>query len=86
MAKKKEKLFDEAVKEQKRVIGDVTIRELYLIGLALYWAEGGKTLYSRLTFSNADPRMIRFYLVWLRKAIGFPDENINITVLGSNIL
>ncbi|MFH2019273.1 MAG: helix-turn-helix domain-containing protein [bacterium] len=78
MAKKKQLLFDEAVRNQEMMIGDLTLKELYLIGLALYWAEGGKTIYSELSISNTDPRMIRFCLEWLRRAIHYPNENIRI--------
>jgi hypothetical protein len=46
-------------------------RELWLIGAALYWAEGSKEkLYGqncRLQFNNTDPDMIRFFLFWLQK-------------------
>lgn len=78
MAKKKEKLFDEAVTEQEKIIGKITEKELYLCGLALYWGEGGKTQYSNLTFANTDPRMIRFFLAWLRLAIHYPDDHVKI--------
>lgn len=78
MAKKKQKLFDEAVVEQERIIGKLTEKELYLCGLALYWGEGGKTQYSSLTFANTDPRMIKFFLFWLKRAIHYPDDHIRI--------
>lgn len=78
MAKKKQALFDLAVQKQKLFIGNLTEKELYLTGLALYWGEGGKTQYSSLTFANTDPRMIRFFLAWLRQAIHYPSEHIKI--------
>ncbi|MFZ2199208.1 MAG: hypothetical protein WAV40_00225 [Microgenomates group bacterium] len=78
MARKKQKLFDLAVSEQEKVINELTEKELYLCGLALYWGEGGKTQYSNLTFANTDPRMIRFFLEWLRRAIRYPDDHIKI--------
>lgn len=78
MAKKKQKLFDEAVKDQELIIGNLTEKELYLCGLALYWGEGGKTQYANLTFANTDPRMIKFFLLWLRQAIHYPDDHIKI--------
>jgi len=76
MAKKKQELFDNAVRDQEITIGELTEKELYLCGLALYWGEGGKTLYSNLTFANTDPRMIKFFLIWLRQAIHYPDDHI----------
>lgn len=44
-------------------------RELFLVGVGLYWAEGSKSkTYSRrerVTFVNSDPDMIHVYLAWL---------------------
>ena len=78
MAKKKQKLFDDAVGDQERIIGELTEKELYLCGLALYWGEGGKTQYSSLTFANTDPRMIKFILAWFRLSIHYPEDHIKI--------
>jgi transcriptional regulator with XRE-family HTH domain len=50
-------------------IGKLTDRELFLIGVGLYWAEGTKDKpYKRresLLFINSDPDVIRLYLRWL---------------------
>ncbi|MFC6067863.1 hypothetical protein [Streptomyces ochraceiscleroticus] len=50
-------------------IGAVTDRELFLIGVGLYWSEGTKSKpharRERVTFINSDPQMIRVYLAWL---------------------
>jgi len=39
-------------------------RELFVAGVALYWAEGFKKD-SRIGFANTDPEMIRFFIRWL---------------------
>lgn len=80
MARKKQDLFNAAIRVQQNIIGDLTEKELYLCGLALYWGEGGKTQYSSLSFANTDPRMIKFFLFWLRRAIYYPDDHIRIKV------
>ncbi|OIJ62982.1 hypothetical protein [Streptomyces mangrovisoli] len=45
-------------------------RELFLLGVGLYWAEGAKSKsYSRrerVTFVNSDPDMVTVFLAWLR--------------------
>lgn len=50
-------------------IGTLSDRELFLIGVGLYWAEGSKSKpYRRdesVVFVNSDPNMIRLYLAWL---------------------
>lgn len=50
-------------------IGNLSPRELFLVGVGLYWAEGSKDKpYARrenVTFVNSDPGMIRVFLAWL---------------------
>lgn len=50
-------------------IGRMSERELFLTGVALYWAEGSKDKpYARrenVTFVNSDPGMIKVFLAWL---------------------
>ncbi|MER6351385.1 hypothetical protein ABT186_05940 [Streptomyces sp. NPDC001634] len=50
-------------------VGPLTDRELFLVGVGLYWAEGSKSKpyrrQERVTFVNSDPRMISVYLAWL---------------------
>lgn len=53
----------------KQSIGDLSARELFLVGVGLYWAEGSKDKpYDRrenVTFVNSDPGVIKVYLAWL---------------------
>ncbi|MEU0676205.1 hypothetical protein ABZ330_25570 [Streptomyces sp. NPDC006172] len=53
----------------RQAIGDLSDREVFLAGVALYWAEGAKDKsYSRrerLHFINSDPNVISFFLRWL---------------------
>jgi hypothetical protein len=50
-------------------VGTLSDRELLLLGVGLYWAEGTKSKPYRpsekVIFVNSDPRMIRVYLGWL---------------------
>jgi len=50
-------------------IGDISRRELILIGTALYWAEGSKqkthSVSERVIFSNSDVEMVKVFLAWL---------------------
>ncbi|MFD5347796.1 hypothetical protein ACFWJY_29610 [Streptomyces anulatus] len=51
-------------------IGTMTDRELFLLGVGLYWAEGSKSkpyrTQERVTFVNSDPDMIEVFLARLR--------------------
>ena len=53
----------------KNEIGKLSYRERWLIGIALYWAEGTKEKDKSMgiKFSNSDPRMIKLFLKWLHK-------------------
>nr|WP_236057356.1 hypothetical protein [Streptomyces sabulosicollis] len=52
-----------------REIGAMTDRELFLVGVGLYWSEGSKSKphnpAERAIFINSDPDMIQLYLAWL---------------------
>lgn len=58
-------IFQEVAKDIK----SLSERELFLIGVALYWAEGHKEKENRpgsgVQFSNSDFKMIRLFLNWL---------------------
>jgi len=57
-------------------IKPLTDNELFLTGLALYWAEGFKSVKeSRLGFCNSDPRMIKFMLRWFQKGLKISKQN-----------
>jgi len=67
-------------KEAKKQIGKLSERELWLIGIALYWGEGSKEKDYRpgsgLQFSNSDPYMIKLFICWLLRVIKIPKEKI----------
>lgn len=70
-------LSDALLQEGRKEIGALNARELFLIGAALYWAEGFKTLHERrLGFCNSDPTMIKFYLNWLEKTLGVKKKDV----------
>jgi hypothetical protein len=49
-------------------IDPLTSRELFLIGVGLYWSEGAKAKpgsHRRVIFVNSDPNMIKVFLAWL---------------------
>lgn len=60
-------------------VGVITERELWLIGTALYWAEGSKqnaaSISAGIQFGNSDVRMIRVFLRWLA-SLKIPEADI----------
>lgn len=62
------------IEKAKSEIGSISKRELWLMGVMLYWAEGSKEkMYgasARTQFTNMDPFMIGFFLFWLENICG----------------
>lgn len=76
------------IKKQTRLIKDaqdeiksISHRELWLIGIALYWAEGSKEKEynsgTRVSFSNSDPKMLALFIRWLKECVKVPDNYIS---------
>lgn len=53
-------------------------RELYLLGLFLYWGEGLKASSAMVSFSNSDSRVLRFAVYWLIKILKIPKKKIRV--------
>ncbi len=49
-------------------------RELWLIGIALYWGEGGKTKTGMARISNSDPLVITFMMRFFREICKVPES------------
>ena len=64
-------------------IGDLTDRELFLLGVVAYWCEGSKakpwSVSQRVTFINSDPGLVRLFLAWLR-AIGISASDLSFRI------
>lgn len=62
----------------RATVGELSGRELWLLGVALYWAEGAKDRGPHsshsVDFSNTDPTMIRLFLRWLEDCCNVPSS------------
>ncbi|OGZ33862.1 MAG: hypothetical protein A2174_01805 [Candidatus Portnoybacteria bacterium RBG_13_41_18] len=67
---KRQLIIDDAQKRIKKL----SEKELWLIGTMLYWAEGGKTERGLVRFSNGDPEMIKFMMVFFRNICKVPEK------------
>lgn len=62
----------------KRELQKLSTREIFIAGVALYWAEGFKhTAESRIGFCNSDPQMIKFMMLFLKRCMGVESEDIS---------
>ncbi|MFJ3790322.1 hypothetical protein [Kitasatospora sp. NPDC090091] len=77
LRKKREEERQAVKAKSKAEIGPMSDRDVFLVGVALYWAEGAKDKQyarrERVRFINSDPQVIRLYLAWLR-LLGVPPE------------
>lgn len=68
--------LEEHVVKGRDHVGSLSARELWLIGVALYWAEGSKQKETDpshgVMFGNSDVEMIRVFILWLR-LMGIPE-------------
>ena len=55
-------------------IGELTKRELILIGAALYWAEGNRKDRWRIRFSNSDPAIIALIMRFFREVCNVKED------------
>ncbi|WP_301129774.1 hypothetical protein [Streptomyces cacaoi] len=80
----RDRLREETRQRAREEIGPLTDRELFLVGVGLYWAEGSKSKpYRReenVVFVNSDPDMIRLYLAWL-DLLGMERDRLRFTVM-----
>lgn len=76
-AKRKLESIENAEKEAKNEIGQVTKRDLFMLGIGIYIGEGSKS-YNIVRVINADPKIIKFAVKWFEKVIDLPRENFRI--------
>lgn len=67
--------------KNSKVIGELTKRELLLLGAGLYWAEGTKKDRWHLQFSNSDPFMVKLMMRFLRKVCLVPQNKFYMQVI-----
>jgi hypothetical protein len=68
------------LREEGRVrIGRLTEKEFLVAGVALYAGEGAKTD-KEVAFANSDPRMVEFFLVWLRRFFEFEESRLRLAL------
>ncbi len=56
-----------------RDVGSLSKRDLFILGLGLYWGEGYKNGNTEVGFTNSDPKMIKLMILWFKKVYGVKD-------------
>jgi len=70
------KIREEYKDKASREIKGLSLKDLKLIGAALYWAEGDKKNRNMFRFSNSDPFMIKIMMRFLKEVAKIPEEKI----------
>lgn len=74
---RKSAIFEMARKD----VNGVSKRDLMLVGIAIYWAEGYKTDIARdVEIVNSDPAMIRLMMRWFREICNVPESKFKIRI------
>ncbi len=61
-------------------VGKLSKRDLYMVGLGLYWGEGYKKGSQELGFTNSDLSLIHFYITWLNKIYKIKNDDLILRV------
>lgn len=67
-------------REGKQLLNKLSKRDIFCIGLGLYWGEGYKRGSQEFGFTNSDPNMTLFYLVWLKKIFNVDKDRLILRV------
>ena len=82
--KNKQKRADSIEREfrtAQSMIGALTHRDVLIIGMALYWAEGSKKeVGSGFSFINSDPEMIKIMHTWLKDVVHITSDQVVLNV------
>lgn len=76
MARRKKREAD-AIIEANKLFETHKHDPLFILGVALYWAEGGKRT-SEFQFMNSDASMVKFMVHWVQKYLGISKKDISI--------
>lgn len=75
-AEKKRTARIEAVEVESRrgarAIGSLSQRDIFILGIGLYWGEGYKSGNEECGLTNSNPDIIRSFVLWLRRIYNIP--------------
>lgn len=76
--KKREKRLVNTYKKAVKAWIPLDYKSINIAGIFLYWGEGNKRMNGPLALNNTDPKVIKFYLYWLRNVLRVSKEKIKI--------
>lgn len=79
MKAKRQVIINNSFLAERELVGDFSKRDLKLIALALYWAEGTKSWDSKTEITNSDPYLLCVFIRWIINE-GVPKTKIKIAL------
>ena len=74
---KTSEMINQIRSDSAKDIGKISKRELWLIGIIMYWKNKNKNdLKKGVSFSSSDPDQIKLFLKWLKEIGGIKDQEI----------
>lgn len=80
LRKKRIFLTQQLLRDGIKEAGKITKRDLFIAGIALYWAEGYRKGDGEFGFTNSDPKMIKFIIKWLQQVFKTQKKKIHLRV------
>src|SRR3989344_2137210 len=75
------KTIEEIQKNSSQEIGKISKRELWLMGVMLYWKEVSEDdLKKGVRFASSNPDLIKLFLKWLKDIGKIPDEDLKFDI------
>jgi len=83
-AEKKRAVRIEAIQTEAKLgsqaVGLMTQRDLFILGVALYWGEGYKSGNEECGLTNSNPDIIRSFILWLKRIYSIPSSDLILRV------
>ncbi|MFZ3044098.1 MAG: hypothetical protein WA058_03285 [Minisyncoccia bacterium] len=76
-----EKAYEAARKEARAEFELLKYDPLFIAGVMLYWGEGAKNPKQGVKFTNSDPKMVKFYVEFLKRSCRIPEDRIKAYIL-----
>jgi len=67
-------------KEGRTLMGAQSNRDIFCVGIGLYWGEGYKNGNQECGFTNSDSKMVLFYISWLKNCFSVEKNNLTLRV------
>lgn len=75
--KNRARRIEEEYERARILLGNLSPRDQFMVGIGLYWGEGTKTDTSTTSFINSDPLAIKFMIAWFSDHFGVTTDGFN---------